>query len=418
MGSKDTYWWSRDVRYRWVICGLLFLATTCNYMDRQVLGILAPELQREFGWSELAYGHIVTSFQTAYAIGLVCSGWFVDRFGSRFGLSLAVFLWSLASMAHGFARNVAHFAYARFGLGLAESANFPASIKSVAEWFPERERPLAIGILNCGANVGAVLAPIIVPLLTVHYGWQAAFIGLGAVGFIWLALAAVFFHGPPAKADSCHDDSSEANIQRLSMRSVITWRATWTFATAKFLTDPVWWFYLYWTPKYLSTTYGLGLAGLGMPLVVIYLAADVGSIGGGWCSGWLARRGVPEAAARLRVMLGCSLAAISVISLARADNIVLAIVLLSVAAAAHQGWSANLFAIASTTVPKRAVGSVVGFGGMAGAVGGILLAEVAGHVLEYTGSYVPLFVICAFAYLVAWSVVRSLPASKVPLEIW
>jgi ACS family hexuronate transporter-like MFS transporter len=389
--------------YRWVICALLFLATTCNYMDRQVLGILAPELQREFGWSEVTYGHIVTSFQTAYAIGLVGSGWFVDRIGSRLGLSVAVFFWSLAAMAHGLARNALHFVLARFGLGLMEAANFPASVKSVSEWFPERERPLAIGIFNCGANVGAVVAPIVVPFLALHYGWQAAFIVLGAAGFVWLVLALLLFRAPPD-----HVLPDLPRERAFGLRDVITWKATWAFMVAKFLTDPVWWFYLYWTPKYLSSTFGLTISALGVPLVVIYLAADVGSVGGGWLSGRLVKGGLTESSARLWVMLLCALAALSTVGLAYAASVTVAVLLLSIATAAHQGWSANLFASASSTVPRAAVGSVIGIGGMAGAVGGIVLAEVAGHVLEYTGSYLPLFVVCASAYLVAWSVVRVL----------
>jgi ACS family hexuronate transporter-like MFS transporter len=389
--------------YRWVICALLFLATTCNYMDRQVLGILAPELQREFGWSEVTYGHIVTSFQTAYAIGLVGSGWFVDRMGSRFGLSVAVFFWSLAAMAHGLARNALHFALARFGLGLMEAANFPASIKSVSEWFPERERPLAIGIFNCGANVGAVVAPIVVPFLALHYGWQAAFIVLGAAGFVWLVLALLLLRAPPD-----HVSPDLPPEKGFGLRDVITWRATWAFMVAKFLTDPVWWFYLYWTPKYLSSTFGLTISALGAPLVVIYLAADVGSVGGGWLSGRLVKAGLTESSARLWVMLLCALAALSTVVLAYAASVTVAVLLLSIATAAHQGWSANLFASASSAVPRAAVGSVIGIGGMAGAVGGIVLAEAAGHVLEYTGSYLPLFGVCASAYLVAWAVVRVL----------
>jgi len=375
-------------------------------MDRQVLGILAPELQRDLGWNEVTYGHIVTSFQTAYAIGLLCSGWLVDRIGSRVGLCLAVFLWSIAAMAHGLARNALHFAVARFGLGLAEAANFPASVKSVSQWFPERERPLAIGIFNCGANVGAIITPLVVPFLALRYGWQSAFYVLGGVGFVWLIVALVLFRMPPSVGSS-----RDAAQRRLSWSEVIRWRTTWAFAGAKFLTDPVWWFYLYWTPKYLSSTFGLNLSGLGLPLVLIYLAADVGSVGGGWCSGVLVRRGMSEAQARMRVMFVCSMMVISVVALAYAESLVWAVVLLSLATAAHQGWSANLFASASSLAPKEAVATVVGIGGMAGAIGGVLLAEVAGHVLEYTGSYVPLFVVCASAYLVAWSFFRVLTSS-------
>jgi ACS family hexuronate transporter-like MFS transporter len=372
-------------------------------MDRQVLGILAPELEREFGWSEVTYGHIVTAFQTAYAIGLFFSGWLVDRVGSRVGLALAVFLWSLASMAHGIARNGWHFAMARFGLGLAEAANFPAAIKSVAEWFPERERPLAIGIFNCGSNVGAVISPILVPFLAIRFGWQAAFIALGAVGFLWLILALFLFRAPPQGVTR-----RAVGAERVRWSQVLRLPATWGFAVAKFLTDPVWWFYLYWIPKYLSVTYDLNLLALGAPLVIIYLAADIGSIGGGWWSSYLLRRGHEARSARLKVMLVCSIVVLSVMALAYTKSVWLAVLLLSLATAAHQGWSANLFASASSLVPRDSVASVIGFGGMAGAVGGILLAELAGHLIEYTGSYVPLFCVCALAYLVAWMMFRVL----------
>lgn len=396
--------------YRWVICTLLFLATTCNYIDRQVLGILAPELQREFGWSEVLYGHIVTSFQVAYAVGLASSGWFIDRLGSRYGLSIAVFLWSVAAVAHGFARTAGHFLMARFGLGIAESANFPAAIKTVAEWFPERERPFAIGVFNCGSNVGAIIAPLVVPVLAIHYGWRSAFIVLGAFGFVWLVLAKIFFCEAPKASPN-----AAGEIRCPAFRDVVTWRSTWEFAAAKFLTDPVWWFYLYWTPKYLHSRFGLELMSLGMPLVIIYVAADVGSIGGGWLSGWLARRGLPDRAARLRVLFLCSTAAMLVLALAYVESLYSAVLLLSLAAAAHQGWSANLFAAASAAVPKEGVASVIGIGGTAGAVGGIVLAEVTGHVLEYTGSYVPLFVVCSSAYLVAWLIIR-LSYLRVPCD--
>ncbi len=368
-----------------------------------MLGILAPQLEREFGWSEVTYGHIVTAFQAAYAVGLLLSGGLIDRTGSRAGLALAVFLWSIAAMAHGLARNAWHFAAARFGLGLAEAANFPASIKSVAEWFPERERPLAIGIFNCGANVGAVLTPIVVPFIAITFGWQAAFLVLGMLGFVWLLLAWCLFRAPPEGASR-----PISGPTRVSWLQVLGSRATWAFVLAKFLTDPVWWFYLYWTPKYLSGSFDVNLMDLGIPLVIIYLAADVGSIGGGWWSSHLARRGHNAQSARLRVMLACSIVVLSVVALAYTRSMWAAVLLLSIATAAHQGWSANLFASASSLAPHDSVASVVGCGGMAGALGGIVLAEMAGHVLEYTGSYVPLFWVCASAYLVAWMLFRVL----------
>ena len=394
-------------RYRWVICALLFLATTCNYMDRQVLGILAPQLHDELGWSELEYGHIVSAFQLAYAIGLFFSGWFVDRVGTRVGLSLAVFLWSLASLAHGFARNTTQFAAARFGLGIAEAANFPASVKSVSEWFPERERPFAIGLFNSGANLGAILTPLVVPWIALSFGWQVAFYVIGSLGLIWVVLARYLFISPDTSVPD--EVRSTRPAGWLHLREVLRLRVTWKFALAKFLTDPVWWFYLYWTPKYLDNSFGLKLSGLGLPLVIIYIAADIGSIGGGWLSGCLVRRGLSAARARISVMLLCAILPLSVILLARTSDLFWAVVILSVATAAHQGWSANLFATASSLVAKERVASVIGVGGMVGALGGVVFAEAAGHVLEYAGSYTPLFAVCSLAYLVAWLVIIPTP---------
>lgn len=392
-------------RYRWVICGLLLLATTSNYMDRQILGILAPDLQREMGWSEVEYGHIVTAFQAAYALGLLVCGWLVDKVGSRWGLILAVSLWSLASALHGFARTASQFAVARFALGLAEAGNFPASVKSVAEWFPKRERAFAIGIFNSGSNLGAILAPLSVPILALRYGWRSAFFILGALGFVWV-IAALFLMRSPQGAE-CPLSRSGTRGGAVSWLAALRRRDTLGFAVAKFLTDPVWWFYLYWTPKYLNSTFGVQLSGIGTALVVIYLCADLGSIGGGWCSGALIRRGVGVRTARMSVLLWCAMAAVPVALLAYASQIWIAVLLLGIATAAHQAWSANLFASVSDSIPEEAVASVVGIGGMSGAIGGMILAQVAGHTLELTGSYITLFLVCCSMYLVAWMILRS-----------
>jgi ACS family hexuronate transporter-like MFS transporter len=390
-----------------VICALLFLATTSNYMDRQILGILAPVLQAELGWSESEYGHIVTAFQAAYALGLLGCGWLIDRIGTRWGLIVAVSLWSVASATHGVARSVGQFALARFGLGLSEAANFPASIKSVSEWFPQRERALAIGIFNSGSNLGAIIAPLTVPFIALQYGWQTAFFVLGAAGFLWVAVAIVLFR-PPGDSER-PVDAAPAQVQTaIPWRVMLRRRETVAFACAKFLTDPVWWFFLYWIPKYLHSTFGVELSGMGLPLVVIYLFADVGSIGGGWWSGKLISKGIDPLVARRRVMFWCALSTLMVMVLAYQANLWVAVAILSLATAAHQAWSANLFSTVADTVPQAGVGSVVGIGGMAGAIGGMLLAQVAGYSLELTGSYVPLFIVCSSAYLVAWGVLRAL----------
>lgn len=403
----------RVIPYRWVICALLFIATTCNYVDRQILGILAPTLQREIGWSELEYGYIVTAFQAAYAIGLLGCGWFIDKVGTKWGLSLAVALWSIACAAHGLASSVTHFAIARFGLGLAEAGNFPASIKSVAEWFPKRERAFAIGIFNSGSNVGAILTPLLVPVLVVSWGWQGAFFVTGGLGLIWVILAAFFFHTPESSPYVSASERSliiserEPPLAGRGWGHVIKMRGTWGFAAAKFLTDPIWWFYLYWAPKYFTSQFGVELAGLAAPLVFVYLMADVGSIGGGWWSARLMKRGMTAARARTRVMLWCAISVLVVVFASTASSLWVATGLLGVATAAHQAWSANLFATVSDRFPRESVGSVVGFGGMMGAIGGMCIATLTGFILEHTGSYVILFCICSSAYLVAWFIFRA-----------
>lgn len=404
----------RAVPYRWGICTLLFFATTINYVDRQLLGLLAPTLQREIGWSEVEYGLIVTCFQAAYALGLLVFGWLIDRIGSRAGLMLAVLAWSVASMAHGAASTVIHFCIARFGLGLAEAGNFPASVKAVSEWFPRGERAFAIGIFNSGSNVGAIITPLMVPWVVALYGWQGAFYLTGALGVIWLLCAAMLFATPETGRFVSQEERQLILSERERAAGVGSWReaarsrATWGFAVAKFLTDPIWWFYLYWAPKYLSTQFQVELVGLAAPLVVIYLMADVGSIGGGWCSSWLARRGMNALQARQRVMLICASLALLVVLCTRAPNIWAAALLLGIAAAAHQGWSANLFATVSDLFPREAVASVVGIGGMVGAIGGMVIASFTGWILERTHSYEIPFVVCSSAYLVAWFLFRVL----------
>lgn len=393
--------------YRWIICALLFCATTSNYVDRQILGILAPHLKVELGWSEIEYGRIVAAFQVAYAIGLFISGWLVDRVGVRFGLLGAVFLWSVAAGAHGFASKVSHFVLARFGLGLTEAVNFPASIKSVKEWFPSQERALAIGIFNAGSNVGALLTPLMVPLVTIWLGWRAAFYIVGLLGIFWVFLAALFLRSPPA----ARDDRSPKGIRHALRHQLAAVRknpVVFSFVIAKFLTDPVWWFYLYWTPNYLSSTYGLDLLSLGLPLVVMYVAADIGSVGGGWLSSRLIRGGLGAVDARLKVMWYCALAVLLVGGLAFVSDLWSAVILLSIATSCHQAWSANLFACVSDISQDVEVGSIVGLGGAAGALGGVLMAEIAGHSLFITGSYVPLFVACGCSYIIAWMLFQML----------
>jgi ACS family hexuronate transporter-like MFS transporter len=430
--------------FRWVICALLFLAATVNYIDRQVIGILKPTLQGEFAWSERDYAAIVFSFQLAYAIGLLLAGRVMDRLGTRLGFALAVVLWSVAAVGHAVADRApglrfpavlldppsivllagaaAGFALARFMLGLGEAGNFPASIKTVAEWFPRRERALATGIFNSGTNVGALVTPLVVPWITLRWGWQWAFVATGLTGFFWLAawwrLYAVPEKHPRLGAEELayiRSDPAEPSTPIPWLR-LLPHRQTWAFSLGKFMTDPIWWVYLFWIPDFLKRNHGLDLAAVGPPLVTIYLVADVGSIGGGWLSSSLIKRGWPVNRARKTAMLACALCVTPILFASRTTHLWTAVGLVGLAAAAHQGWSANLFTTVSDMFPRRAVGSVTGIGGMAGAVGGMLIALVVGEILQRTGSYVPIFALAASIYLLALLVIHLLVPALRPVE--
>src|SRR5512141_1784495 len=379
-------------RYRWVICALLFFATTINYMDRQVLGILAPTLQKEIGWSEAQYGAIVSWFTLAYAFGYLGAGNLMDKLGTRIGFSISVFLWSLAAMSHALARTVFGFGAARFALGLGESGNFPASIKTVAEWFPVRERALATGIFNAGSNVGAIVAPLVVPWIALKYGWQAAFIAVGLLGFIWLAFWIPVYRRPrehprvsPSELAHIESDVTEPPV-KVRWLHLFRHRQTWAFAIGKFLTDPIWWFYLYWLPKFLDARYGIKLASVAAPLIVIYVLADFGSVGGGWLSGALIKRNWTVNKARKTTMLIAALVIVPTMFATESNTMWLSVAIVGVAAAAHQWWSANIFTLASDMFPRPALGSVVGVGGFAGAMGGVLFQRVTGIVLQANGN--------------------------------
>lgn len=394
---------------RWIICALLFFATTINYIDRQVIGILKPTLQAELGWSEVDYGMIIFWFQAAYAIGLLACGPIIDRVGSKLGYAAAVSLWSLAAMAHALVRSPGGFAMARFALGLGEAANFPTAIKSVAEWFPKQERALAAGILNAGANVGAIVTPILVPFITIQYGWRMAFIVTGALGFIWLAAWLAFYRAPAKhprlspqelafiNVDSVADDSAPP----IPWRRLFRYRATWAFVVAKFLTDPVWYLFLFWLPDFFARRHGLDLTSFGPPLIAVYLMADVGSIGGGWLSSALIKRGFGVNAGRKLALLACAICVTPIFFASTVSSLTAAVVIIGVAAAAHQGWSSNLYTMVSDTFPRSSVASVMGIGGAAGAVGGMIMARYVGQVLETVGSYWPVFLWAGSAYLVA-----------------
>jgi ACS family hexuronate transporter-like MFS transporter len=427
--------------YRWIICALLFFAATINYVDRQVIGLLKPTLQQEFGWSELDYGNIVKSFQIAYMIGMAASGWLMDRVGTRIGFSIAVVVWSLAAILHAEAPtfgaplvalfagvglawtpSVIGFSISRFLLALGEAGNFPASIKTVAEWFPKRERALATGIFNAGTNVGVILTPLIVPPIVVYYGWYWAFVFTGALGFLWLAAWLLYYGVPETHPRVSREEFAYIRSDPPEPTEKIAWvqllplRQTWAVAVGKGLTDPVWWLYLFWVPDFLHRNYGLNLMEMGPPLIAIYLIADVGSVGGGWLSSHLIKRGWSINRARKTAMLICALSVTPIVLASQVENVWAAVGLVGLAAAAHQAWSANIFTTASDMFPRRAVGSVVGLAGMAGALGGFFIADVTSRLLEATGSYVIVFLIPGAAYLVALGCVHLLAPTLEPVD--
>jgi ACS family hexuronate transporter-like MFS transporter len=381
-------------------------------------------LQTEFGWSEIEYGHIVTAFQAAYAIGMVLFGRLIDLIGTKRGYTLAMVLWSLAAMGHALARSAFGFGVARFALGFGEAGNFPAAVKAVAEWFPRRERALATGLFNSGSNIGAVVAPAVVPWLTLRCGWQAAFVAVGAVGFVWMVFWMVLYHPPesspcvsPEELAYIHSDAPEPAAEKIPWRNLLQHRQTWAFIVGIAVSSPIWWFYLYWLPKFLNQQYGLDLARLGPPLVVIYTMTCVGSIGGGWLSSHLLRRGWSVNASRKTAMLVCALCVVPVMFAARASNVWLATALIGLATAAHAGWAANLFTMVSDMFPKQAVASVVGLGGMFGSGTAMLFSESAGFILQMTGSYWSLFLVAGCAYPLALAVMHALTPRMTPVEL-
>jgi ACS family hexuronate transporter-like MFS transporter len=399
---------------RWVICALLFFATTINYVDRQVLSILEKDLRNSIGWSQIEYSNIVFAFQLAYAAGLLMAGRLMDKLGTRIGYTLAIILWSIAAMSHALARTVLGFSLARFALGLAEGGNFPAAIKTTAEWFPKKERALATGIFNAGTNIGVIVAALTVPPIALRYGWQWAFMLTGLLGIVWVAFWLSLYHRPHqhpriSKEELAHINCDQADPPtKIAWRRLIPHRQTWAFAVGKFLTDPIWWFYLFWIPSFLREKHGLDLSTIGPPVIAIYLIADIGSVGGGWLSSTLIRRGWSVNSGRKTAMLICALCVVPIVFTPMVSGLWGAVGLIGLAAAAHQGWSANIFTLASDMFPRTAVGSVVGFGGMAGAVGGMMNAKVTGWVLQFTGSYKPIFLIAGSAYLVALLIIHLL----------
>ena len=399
---------------RWRICALLFFANTINYMDRQVLGVLAPLLQVKIGWNEVQYGYIVEAFQAAYALGLLAVGGIIDAVGVRLGYALAIGLWSLAAISHSLARSAFSFGVSRFFLGLGESGNFPAAVKTVAEWFPKKERAFATGIFNCGTNVGATLVPLVVPWIAVTIGWQWAFLFTGAFSLTWLLIWWSTYTSPEdskniGAAELAYIRSDPAEIsKKVPWIRLLGYRQTWALLIGKGLTDPVWWFLLFWLPKYFTSEFGIKLEGLALPLVVIYNAAAVGSIGGGWMPAEGVKLGLSVKVARRLSMLLCAIAVMPVMLIGNVHSLWVAIGIISVAVAAHQGWSANIFTLASDIFPRSAVGSVTGVAGFGGAMGGILAAYIVSHVLQHYHTYSGLFVGAGLAYITALLIIQLL----------
>jgi ACS family hexuronate transporter-like MFS transporter len=409
--------------FRWVICTLLLFGTTKNYMDRNVLGVLNKTLQHDLSWSEIDYSNLVVAFQAAYAVGMVVVGRLIDKLGTRLGYALAMIFWSLASMGTALGSSLKSFAVSRVALGLGEAAVFPASIKAVAEWFPKKERALATGVFNAGTSIGAMLTPVIVPWINARWGWRGAFLGIGALGFVWLMFWLLMYRNPEehprvsrAELDYIRSDP-QAAAGKIKWAALLPLRQTWAFVAGKFLTDPIWWFYLFWVPGFLQSRHGLALTRIGAPIVVIYLLSDVGSVAAGWLSSAMIKRGSTVNAARKIAMLICAIGVTPVVFAYRVESTWSAVFLIGLAAACHQGFSANLFTLTSDMFPARAVGSVVGIGGMAGAIGGLFIATVVGHVLQWTGSYRVPFLIAGSAYLLALVIIHALAPRMEPAKI-
>ena len=414
-------------RYRWVICALLFAATSINYVDRQIIGVLKPTLQLEFGWTESSFGDVIFWFQAAYALGYLVFGRLIDRVGARLGYAAVVVLWTAAHIAHAFVGSVAGFIAVRIILGLGESGNFPAGLKAIAEWFPKRERALATGIFVAGSNVGAIITPLIVPFIAYRWGWRAAFVVTGSFSLVWLIFWLKVYRKPRehskvgANELALIDSDSPAHVDPRDMRR-IHWRAllripeTWAYALARFLIDPIWWMFLFWLPDFFAKRYHLGLEYFGPPLVAVYVISDLGSISGGWLSSRLIRSGSSVNRARKLTMLMASVLVMPVMFAAHADSLWLAVGIVGAATAGHQAFSANLYTFPSDVFPKQAVASVIGIGGTAGAIGGMLMAKYAGWVLDSVGTYTPIFIVAGSVYLLALVALHGLSPRFAPVR--
>jgi ACS family hexuronate transporter-like MFS transporter len=428
-------------KYRWTICALVFFATTINYLDRAVISLLKNTLELEFKWTESDYSNIVIAFQVAYAVGMLAMGRFIDKIGTKLGYAISILAWSFAAIGHAIVKSTLGFVVARAALGISEAGNFPSAIKTTAEWFPKRERALATGIFNSGANVGAILAPLTVPIIAEKWGWQWAFILTGAIGFIWLIFWFIYYEIPAKQKrlkkpefEHIHSDVDERPSEsglvedtgKVSWISLLGFRQTWAFVLGKFLTDPVWWFYLFWLPAFLKAQYGIEGTGVMLPVALVYTMSTVGSIFGGWLPLYFIRKGWQVYRSRKTSMLIYAFFVIPVVfaQVLGSLDMWLAVIIIGIAASAHQAWSANIFTTVSDMFPKKAVGSVTGMGGMAGALGGILIAKAAGLLFDHykaigsleTGYYI-MFLVCGGAYLLAWLFMHFLVPKMKRVEI-
>lgn len=444
-------------KYRWTICGLLFFATTINYLDRQVLSLLAPDLSKEFGWNNTDYANITAIFQFAYAVSLLFAGRIIDKMGTKAGYTWAIIIWSLGAIMHAYSIYVGEvftkvlgwfglaagsvsimgFMISRAVLAIGESGNFPAAIKATAEYFPKKERSFSTGIFNSGSNVGAILAPLTVPWIAVNWGWEAAFIMIGALGFIWLIFWRVLYERPEqqkrlsaAEFEYIHSDTEKVIIEEDRSHKKIPWtkllgyRQTWAFVFGKFMTDGVWWFFLFWLPKYLQAQYGMINEAIVLPLFVLYSMTMFGSIGGGWFPMYFIRKGYSPYDGRMKAMFIIALFPLLVLAAQPLGGYTfwIPVILIGIGASAHQAWSANIFTTVSDMFPKKAVGSIIGIGGMAGGIGGVLISKLGGAIFDHydalghiqTG-YTIMFSICAVAYLIAWVVMKALVPKYMPI---
>lgn len=415
-------------KYRWTICALLFFATTVNYLDRAVISLVKEYLDTEFNWTKTDYANVTVAFQLSYALANVLAGRLIDRLGTKTGYALSLLTWSVAAMGHFFARTHVGLIFARVGLGITEAGNFPAAIKAVSEWFPKKERAFATGVLNAGTNAGAIIAPLIVPFIALAYGWRGAFLIVGATGLIWLFFWYRYYDTPARQKrlsrqelDYIQSDTDrepeEADATPVSWRKLLSLRQTWAFGTGKFMTDGIWWFYLFWLPDFLKEQYGLSKTGLSAPVAVVYLIAIAGSLLGGWLPLRLANLGWPVSRARRTSMLIYACCATPVVAAQALGeyNMWFSVLMIGLATAAHQAWSANIFTTVSDMFPRRTVGFVTGFGGLTGTLGAVIIAKSAGYLFDYykglghiqTGYFI-MFVISGSAYLCAWFVMRLL----------